>query len=263
MLKNGGKSYGPFLMSDSPIVAQLLACMGYSHIVIDHEHACTDIRSGLQILDAIESTHSVTEKPTEPIVRLPSADPVYMKKVLDTLRLPAGVLVPMVEDVATAELVVRSTRYPSRVNPDGIRGSAYSMVRASSYGCQQDYLRQCQEDLFVMVQVESKNGVKNIRDIAKVDGIDAIFIGPLDLSASIGKMAEWDDAEFQSVLEEAQRAVRESDNCLLAGFRTPGTSLEYMFGEAGYSFVCGSVDLGMLQDAARKDVQIANEAMTK
>jgi len=258
-LRDGGKSYGPLLLSDFPVVAEVLSLAGYQHIIIDHEHGPTDVRSGQAMLQAIQNHQSKTEA----IVRLPGPDDaVYMKKVLDSLRLPGGVLVPMVEDVATAEAVVQSTRYPLQQDDPtdaigGIRGCAAPMVRGSAWGyTKQDYVRQCQEDLLVMVQVETAKGVEVIADIAQVKGIDVIFLGPLDLSCSIGKMGQFEDEQVREVITRAEQAVRESP-CLLAGFRPPGRDLKDMF-DAGYSLVCGTVDLGMLKEAACRDVEDAN-----
>ena len=256
-LLRGARSYGPFLQSDSPIVAEVLSLAGYGHIVIDHEHSPTDVRSGQILLQAMQAANPETEA----IVRLPSPnDPVYMKKVLDSLRLPGGVLVPMVDDAATAERVVQSTRYPL----EGIRGCAASLVRGSAYGqvTQKEYLRQCRDDLLVMVQVETPAGVNAIPEIAAVEGVDAIFLGPLDLSASIGKMGDFRDPEFVDMLAWAEREIRGSGECLLAGFRAPGRDLDDMF-KKGYSLVCGSVDIGLLKEAARQDLLAAQKAMTQ
>jgi len=255
-LLGGGKSYGPMILSDSPIICEILSSANYGHIVVDHEHSPTDVRSGQVLLQAIQGSSTNTEA----IVRLPSPDdPVYMKKVLDSLRLPGGVLVPMVNDAATAKRVVQSTRYPL----EGIRGCAAPVVRGSAYGqvSLSEYLRQCQEDLLVMVQVETLDAVKAIPEIAAVEGVDAIFVGPLDLSASIGKMGDFQDREFKEILARAERDILAS-GCLLAGFRAPGRDLEEMF-DKGYSLVCGSVDIGLLKEAARQDVLEANKAMKK
>lgn len=185
-----------------------------------------------------------------------------MKKVLDSFRLPSGVLVPMVNDVATARAVVAATRYP----PLGVRGCAIPLVRASSYGSipTEEYLTQsCREDLLVMVQVETLEGICVIEEIGNVEGVDAIFLGPLDISASIGKLGTFEDPEFQRLMSDAERRVRENgDQCLLAGFRTPGRSLEEMFSDTvGYSLVCGSVDIGLIRDAAIQDAQAGMKAI--
>lgn len=272
-LLNGGKSYGPLLMSDSTIIMELLALSGYGHIVIDHEHSTTDVHRTQSLLQAMESSlqsllpipsDSSSYRRTEPIIRLPGPnDAVYMKKVLDTLRLPAGVLVPMVEDVASARAVVQATRYPLSTNGGGIRGCAVPFIRATSYGNidRETYLEQCQSDLLVMVQVESPKAIDAIPDIANVDGIDAIFLGPLDLSSSIGKMGQFDDPHFMELLHRAEDNIL-SNGCLLAGFRPPNQSIQSMF-QRGYSFICGSVDLGLLKDAARVDAKKGNDAIQK
>jgi 2-keto-3-deoxy-L-rhamnonate aldolase RhmA len=196
-LLNGGRSYGPLLLGDSPIVAEMLRMVGYGHLVVDHEHSPTDVRSGqamLQAIDAAKAYSTASSRRTETIVRLPGHDPIYMKKVLDSLRLPAGVLVPMVENAEMAKQVVRSTRYhlgdQSNSSLDGNRGCAAPLVRASGYGMSpsggssssSNYLQQTRQDLLVMVQVETPQAIDNIEEIAEVEGVDGIFLGPLDLS---------------------------------------------------------------------------------
>jgi 2-keto-3-deoxy-L-rhamnonate aldolase RhmA len=271
-LLQGAKSYGPMLLSDSPVAAEILATVGYGHILVDHEHSPTDIRSGQALLQAIQSAatmnhHNGGVPPTEPIVRLPSHDPAYMKKVLDSMRLPGGVLVPMIDDAATAQAVVNSARYPRQIDAilgattgGGMRGCAVPFIRGSSWGMNPEYMRQCENDLLVMVQVESPKGVKAISEISAIKGIDAIFLGPMDLSCSIGKMGLFDDQEVIDLIGEAEEAVRDS-GCLLAGFRSPGRDLKDMF-DAGYSLVCGSVDVGLLRDAARQDLVAASAAIS-
>eukprot|EP00980_Cylindrotheca_fusiformis_P001727 scaffold397_cov111-Cylindrotheca_fusiformis.AAC.5 len=263
-LLQGGKSYGPICMSDSPVVMELLATVGYGHMVVDHEHSPTDSASGQRLLQAINAANANTK--TCPIVRVPSQkDPAYMKKVLDSLRLPGGVLVPMVEDKATAEAVVASTRYPRQdSDPNylgGVRGCAVPFIRASGYGSNPNYMKECQEDLLVMVQVETEKGVAAIPEISSVQGIDGIFLGPFDLSCSIGKAGQFDDPEVKRLLTKAEEAVRQSDSCFLAGFRSGGRDLQTMFHQDGYSLVCGSADLGLLRNAAQKDAQDANSIL--
>jgi 2-keto-3-deoxy-L-rhamnonate aldolase RhmA len=297
-LLSGGRSYGPFLMSDSPAVAELLAGAGYGHVVIDHEHGPTDVRSGLRMLRAVQaagaaSALALASNPkssdatnpvviTEAVVRVPSPDdPAYMKKVLDTLQLPAGVLVPMVDSAEMAADVVRSTRYPAQQRPPlggdhddgddddddetrharlgGIRGNAWPLARASRYGANAGYVGETDRDLLVMVQVETPRAVEAIPDIARVPGVDAIFLGPLDLSTGMGKMGRYEDDEVASAIRGAERAVLRS-GCLLAGFRPPGRELSDMF-MSGYSFVAGSADLGLLRDAAARDLADAAAAM--
>jgi 4-hydroxy-2-oxoheptanedioate aldolase len=281
-LWQGGRSYGPMLLSDSPVVTEILSRASYGHVVIDHEHGPTDIRSGIDMLRALQAANAGRHPDSSPcpIVRIPGHDPVYMKKVLDTLPLPGGVLVPMIEDAATARAVVQSTRYPRQVkhqqlqqqpsddvpnlqNVDGIRGCAVLGIRASGFGTQTDYMERAAPngDLFVMVQVETLKGVEAIPDIAAVPGIDAIFIGPYDLSCSLGYMGDFENTLVQETLQRAEQAVLDSrrgqgggGGCLLAGFRSPGRSIAEMF-QTGYSLVCGAADVGLIQAAANKDAE--------
>ena len=255
-LRNGGRSYGPLLLGDSPMTAELLALVGYGHVLIDHEHSPTNVRSGYRMCQAIDAAQSDTQT----IVRIPAADPVYMKQVLDSLRLPAGVLVPMVDTAEMAAAVVQSTRYPAAGKTTGKRGCAAPLVRASGWGLSPtDYMRQADEDLLVMVQVETPQAIQAVPDIAQVEGIDGIFIGPLDLSASVGKMGQFDDPEVTAMMEAAERAIRDAHGVFLAGFRAPGRDLRDMFDTAGYQLVCGSVDLGLLREAAKADLASAQE----
>lgn len=253
-------------MSDSPIIAELLASVGYGHIIVDHEHSPTNVASGQALLQAINAANTHTE----PIIRVPGHDRAYLKKVLDSMKLPGGVLVPMVDDAETARELVQSIRYPTQdweMNQDtsaeasgGVRGCAVPFVRATGWGTQmtsQEYMQKCQEELLVIVQVETQKAVEAIDEIAAVDGIDMIFIGPLDLSCSVGRMGSFDDEQVSELLQTAERKIRDGP-CLLGGFRPPGRDLDEMFGEAGYSLVCGSADLGLLRDAARADVTAAD-----
>ncbi|GAX14320.1 hypothetical protein FisN_1Hh520 [Fistulifera solaris] len=269
-LLSGGRSYGPLTLTDSPVVAEVLALTGYGHIVVDHDHSPTDVNSGQRLLQAIQSSHSIASlegrHPTEAIVRLPNHDPVYMKKVLDSMQLPGGVLVPMVEDAATAKEVVVSTRYPPSsdlrsASNEGTRGCAAPFVRATGWGRinTETYLKQCQEDLLVMVQVESESGVMAIPSIAEVEGIDGILLGPFDLSCSIGKMGRFEDEDVKDLILKAEESVLAS-GCLLAGFQVPGRSVKEMFSR-GYSLVCGSVDAGLIRNAAMIDLSAAQEAI--
>ena len=288
-LLNGGRSYGPLLLSDSPIIAELLAMVGYDHMVLDHEHSVTDIRSGQDMLRAMDAAASdVSESSKEkgrtvPIVRVPSAhDFVYMNKVLDSMRLPGGILVPMVESAAAAEKIVRATRYPiqnSMIDPDdrtpnkdndkndytppyvdgGSRGCAVPFIRGSSWNFRTDYMEEAQRDLLIMVQVETVAGVEAIAEIAQVPGVDGIFLGPLDLSCNIGEMGQFQKKEVIDLIHWAEEAVKKSP-AFLAGFRSPNRTVEEMF-DSGYSLVCGGVDLGLLRAAAVKDARSGRAAV--
>lgn len=269
-LLQGGKSYGPMILSDSSIVAEVLGGIGYGHIVLDMEHSPSNLQSCQRLLQALDASSAYSGQRSEPIVRLESPhDTVAVKKILDSMCLPGGILVPMVEDAETAEKIVRAVRYPLQINDnrnqeiDGIRGCAVPFVRASGYGyvSNEEYLRQCNDDLLLMVQVETPKAVDAIPEIASVEGIDVIFLGPFDLSASAGKMGDFSDPDVQSLIARAEKAILQSP-CLLGGFRPPGVALSEMF-EKGYRFICGAVDIGLLREAARLDVRNGQDAIKR
>lgn len=261
-LRAGGRAYGPLLLGDSPAAAELLGACGYDFACIDHEHGPTDPRSGQALLLALDAAAVAgASGRTEPLVRVPcAADAAYVKKVLDGLRLPGGLLFPMVEDAAAARRAVRATRYPEVEG--GVRGCAVPLVRATGYGLAEsaeEYLRLCREELLVLVQVESPAAVEAIPEIAAVEGVDGIFLGPYDLSAALGKMGRFEDPEVRRLLARAEAKVRESES-VLAGFRSPGRDLGEMFGECGYGLVVGAADLALLREAARLDAAQGREA---
>mmetsp|Transcript_73279 Transcript_73279/g.136950 ORF Transcript_73279/g.136950 Transcript_73279/m.136950 type:complete len:272 (+) Transcript_73279:57-872(+) len=250
-LLNGARAYGLMLMSGSHIVTELLAGLGYDCLIVDHEHSPVDVSTGVGMLQAI----AAGDRLCTPIVRVPAPDdPVYLKKVLDTLKPPAGLLVPMVETREQAEMVVSACRYP----PNGTRGCAHKYVRASHWGMDENYTTAAVQDILICVQVESAAAVDRISEIA-VDGVDAIFLGPFDLSCSVGKMGQFSDPVVQALLTRAEEAVLASGK-LLTGFRSPDRDLADMY-TAGYSLVCGGVELGVLRQAALADVACATEAM--
>lgn len=272
------RSYGPMLLSSSPTLAELLSGLGYGHIIVDMEHSSLDIATTADVLRAIDAasrrriySHHVETTPftsTAPLVRLPSRSDFSMTKhVLDALVPPGGILFPMIESESDAEAAVEATRCPER---GGIRGSAHPYVRASSYGADLKYFHEVTEDLLVAVQVESANAVKMIPAIAAVEGIDCIFLGPLDISSSIDQVGQFQSGgDVMKLLREAECAVMEAaahrpkeQRLVLGGFRSPGRSLKDMF-DCGYQIVCGGADLGLLSSAAMNDVRAANRAIDK
>ena len=128
-----------------------------------------------------------------PLVRVPSNDPVAIKRVLDIGA--AGVMIPAVDTPEQAEAAVAACRYP----PKGKRGMAASIVRASDYGARwRDYVAEAGANLLVMCQIESAAAVDNAARIAAADGVDMLFIGPFDLSANVGHLGEPDHAEVRA-----------------------------------------------------------------
>lgn len=155
-------------------VAEMLAGAGYDWVLVDCEHAAIEIVEVLPALQAIAGTPDVSA-----VVRPPSNDPVAFKRLLDMGA--QTLLVPYIESADAARASVKAMRY----GPRGIRGMA-GMTRATRYGRVDDYFTRAESELCLVLQIESKAGLDNIEEIAAVDGVDALFIGPADLSASLG-----------------------------------------------------------------------------
>src|SRR3954452_22626642 len=172
-------------------------------------------------------------------------DQVLVKRVLD-----AGVqplLLPMIQTVEEAEQAVASTRYP----PHGVRGFA-SASRSSRFGRVKDYHTRCEEEICVLVQIETKLGLDNLEAIAAVEGVDGVFIGPGDLSAGLGYLGDQGNPAFRPVLEDAMARIRAAGKA--PGFLTGDEALARRCIELGCLFTAVGSDSGIL---ARSSEQLA------
>jgi len=233
----GEPCYGCWLHLCSPVAAEVLALAGYDAMIIDHEHGPGDLVGAIQIMQGMSAT------PASPILRVPWNDPVALKRALDTG--PEGVMIPSINSADHAKAAVAACRYP----PDGKRGAAYGLVRASDYGmAAKDYFENVQDNLLFICQIETAEAVDAIPEIAAVDGVDMLFIGPIDLSGSIGKLGRFDDAAVIALRERAEDAIKASGK-LLGGLAVPNLSIADMT-VRGYDFVTAASDITLLRDAA-------------
>lgn len=233
----GEQCYGCWLHLCSPVAAEVLALAGYDALIIDHEHGSGDLVGAIQIMQAMSAT------PASPILRVPWNDPVALKRALDTG--PEGVMIPSINSADQAKAAAAACRYP----PGGMRGAAYGLVRASDYGmAAKDYFENVQDNLLVICQIETVEAVDAISEIAAVDGVDMLFIGPIDLSGSIGKLGRFDDAAVIALRERAEDAIKASGK-LLGGLAVPNLSIADMTAR-GYDFVTAASDITLLRDAA-------------
>lgn len=190
---------GAWLSIGHPTVAEVTAAQDFDFVLIDTEH--TPI--GLETVENMARGVETAEGGTEALVRVPSNDPVRIKRTLDIG--VAGVMVPMIETAEEAELVADAVRYP----PNGIRGVASG--RATEYGDDfKEYVEGTTDAIVTVVQIENEAGLENAEEIAAVDGVDALFVGPADLSANLDIFAEWENSRLteaiNTVLEAADRA---------------------------------------------------------
>ncbi|MDH3595616.1 MAG: aldolase/citrate lyase family protein [Rhodospirillales bacterium] len=247
-LGTGRPVVGCWLHLFSPLAAEVVAQAGYDCVMIDLEHGAGSL------MDAVSLMHAVQGRACAPLMRVPANDPVWIKRALDTGI--AGVMVPAVNDAAEAEAAVAACRYP----PQGRRGVAPTVVRASAYGTDwREYVDHAAKDLLVVCQIETADGVRNAAEIAAVEGLDMVFVGPFDLSAALGWMGEPDHPEVRTRIDEVEQAAKAVGK-RLGGIPTPGRTAEALFA-AGYDLVLADFDVLLLRDAARDSVARLRAAM--
>lgn len=191
---------GAWLSIGHPTVAEVTAAQGFDFVLIDTEHTPLGLETVENMSRAVEATDGITKT----LVRVPSNDPVRIKRTLDIG--VSGVMVPMIETREEAEAVVDAVRYP----PSGIRGIASG--RATEYGEEfETYVESANESIFTIVQIETQTGLENAEEIAMVDGIDALFVGPADLSANLGVFAEWENSRLNEAIDTVIRSAKRAD----------------------------------------------------
>lgn len=181
---------GAWLSIGHPTVAEITAAQGFDFVLIDTEH--TPI--GLETVENMSRGVEAADGHTETLVRVPSNDSVRIKRVLDIG--VAGIMIPMVESAAEAQTIVDAVRYP----PSGMRGVASG--RAAEYGDDfKEYVESADGSITTVVQIETQEGLDNAAEIATVDGVDGLFVGPADLSANLGMFAEWGNERLVTAME--------------------------------------------------------------
>jgi 2-dehydro-3-deoxyglucarate aldolase/4-hydroxy-2-oxoheptanedioate aldolase len=191
-LRDGQKTAGAWLQTGSPITAEIMSQAGFDWLMIDMEHAPVDFMTLVSQLQAMRGN-------TLPLVRAPWNDFVIIKRILDAGAF--GLLVPYVNTRAEAEAAVKACKYP----PEGIRGAAGS-PRAAGYGQNvSNYLPYANDQILILTAVETAEAVDNLDDILTVPGLDGIFIGPMDLSTSMGHMGDPGHPEVQAAIKTIER----------------------------------------------------------
>jgi 4-hydroxy-2-oxoheptanedioate aldolase len=178
------------------------------------------------------------------VVRPPSADPVYIKQLLDIG--VQNLLVPMIDGPEQAATAVAATRYP----PAGIRGVGSALARASRWNRISDYLVTADEGVSLTVQVESTAGLAALGDIADVDGVDAVFIGPADLAASMGKLGQPEHPDVVSAIEAALATIVKHGKS--AGVNAFNKTIARRYLAVGATFVLVGADVALLARGAEK-----------
>jgi 4-hydroxy-2-oxoheptanedioate aldolase len=215
----------------SPIAAEIVSHSGYDWLLLDTEHSPNEVPSVLAALQAAQAGTASC------IVRPAWNDMVLIKRYLDVGA--QTLLLPFVQSPEEAKRAVEWTRYP----PKGVRGIA-SSVRASRYGRVNDYLKSASDEICVLVQVETREALKQIEAIASVDGVDGVFIGPNDLSASFGHIGNWGHPEVQAAIGDAVTRLKQVGKP--GGILTANEEEAKRFITWGYTFVAVGSDSGLL-----------------
>jgi len=219
----------------SNIGAEILSDSGFDWILLDTEHSPNEVPDLLQQLQAVQRGSAT------PIVRPAWNDMVLIKRVLDLG--PQTVLVPYVQTRDEAVAAVAATRYP----PKGVRGVAAG-ARASRYGRVSDYLKRADAEICLLVQVETRAALERLEEIASVEGVDGVFIGPSDLSASFGAIGQPGHPAVQEAIRGAAAMIRKCGKA--PGILTTSEDEARRYIEWGYLFVAVGVDTGLLTRSA-------------
>lgn len=230
---------GTFVSLGSPAVTNLLASAGYDYLLIDLEHGAGGEAVLQSQLFAAEAEGAAT------MVRTETFDRIRIGRVLDLGA--RAIMLPRVDTAAQCAEAVAHLRYP----PEGDRGVA-SSNRARGWSTRGGSFTDANREIAAVVQIESEEAVRNVEEIAAVEGVDALFVGPSDLSHSLGIPGELDAPTFTDALARVLRAARAND--LAAGIlaATPERAREFM--EQGFTLMVLSADVNMLAAAARDAV---------
>ncbi len=222
---------GMWVCSGSPLVAEICAGAGLDWLLVDAEHSPNGLESILAQLQAVQGY------PVRTLVRPPVNDAVLIKQYLDLG--VQNLLVPMVHSVADAEAAVAATRYP----PEGVRGVGSALARAARWNRVPDYLARASSTISVTVQIESTVAVDAVEDILAVDGVDAIFVGPSDLAASMGVLGRQEHPEVVAAVEQCLAAATRAGKPAGVNAFTPSVARRYLDNGAGFVLVGADVAL--------------------
>jgi 4-hydroxy-2-oxoheptanedioate aldolase len=228
-----------WLASGSSYVTEICAGSGIDWVLLDQEHAPNDLRTTLEQLQVLAGYPDV-----DVLVRPPAADPVFIKQLLDIG--VQNLIVPMIDDADAAASAVAAMRYP----PEGIRGVGSALARASRWNRISDYLVTADATVSLTVQVETVAGLQHLGDVADVDGVDAVFIGPADLAASMGKLGQPEHPEVVISIEAALATVVEHGK--VAGVNAFNEAIARRYLRAGASFVLVGADVVLLARGAEQ-----------
>ncbi|GIZ52295.1 4-hydroxy-2-oxoheptanedioate aldolase [Noviherbaspirillum aridicola] len=236
-LRSGRPQVGYWLSLANPYSAEICATAGFDWLLLDGEHGPNDVRSLLAQLQALAGHAS------QPVVRPVSGDAALLKQLLDIGA--QSLLVPMVDTAEQAAQLVRAVRYP----PEGVRGVAAFIARASQWGLEADYMERANREICLLIQAETRSAIENLDALCGVDGVDGIFIGPSDLAASLGHPGNAGHPEVQAAIDDGLRRIIASGKAAGILSTDPKQARRYM--DMGCHFVAVGIDVATLASGAR------------
>ncbi|MCY4304215.1 MAG: HpcH/HpaI aldolase/citrate lyase family protein [Aestuariivita sp.] len=243
----GDLQIGLWIAIPSIVSAEALSLLDYDWLAFDGEHTPVEVAGILPLLQAAATGNS------ELIVRPAWNDLVQIKRVLDIGA--KTVLLPFIESAKAAQEAVQATQYPN----EGVRGVA-GLTRASRYGLVPGYLEQANDQICTLVQVETSKALNNLEAIAGVDGVDGVFIGPADLSASLGYLGQSSESAVQTIFRDAAKRIDDAGSSPGILATTPDAAKRYI--DWGYKFVAINIDLNLLLNSAQKDLEWIRKSVT-
>ncbi|MBW2514912.1 MAG: 2,4-dihydroxyhept-2-ene-1,7-dioic acid aldolase [Deltaproteobacteria bacterium] len=226
---------GTMVTLPSPETAEILCSAGFDWFFIDLEHSAMSVRDAQSILQAASPQVAC-------VIRVPSNDEIWIKKCLDIGA--SGIIVPQIQSAEEAAQAVQWCRYP----PKGSR--SVGIARAQGYGASfKAYVDSANAETAVILQIEHINAIHNITSIVGIPGIDCLFIGPYDLSASMGKMGQVNDPEVRAAISKVKTCADASDIPTGIFGMTPGAVRPYI--DDGFALIAVSLDTMILGDAAK------------
>ncbi|WP_436344830.1 HpcH/HpaI aldolase family protein [Natronorubrum sp. FCH18a] len=243
---------GTWVALSDPAIAELSAHLEFDAVMIDGEHSTNSIETITEMARAIDAADVDTDPGA--IVRLSENDPTEIKRVLDAG--VDGVMAPMIDTPEDARALVEATRYP----PEGVRGVGYG--RGTEYGeAFPEYVERANDELVAIAQIETEAGLENVAEIAAVDGLDGLFVGPADLSAALGIFGETAGDEFLEAVDRVLEAGHAADK--------PVATLAFEEDEIqrwvdrGFDFVLAGVDIDYVKAGGRRAKAMFEDAMEK
>ena len=241
---NKSPPFGGWIQIGHPVVAEIMSHAGFDWLCIDWEHTDINLTQTTALMRAMDKTSCV------PIVRVPQNDTLLIRQVLDAGA--RGIIVPMINSPQQAKDAVKAAKY----YPEGVRG--YGFSRANKYGCDfSEHVKTANEDILVIVQIEHVEAVNNIDEILSTEGVDGIFIGPLDLSGSMGIPGELHHSKMIEAMQILLQACKKANISAGMPLATAAAKEVQQALDDGITFLALGIDTSFLNRGSQECVTAA------